>query len=86
MNVGKDVMMEDENYSMELKLVVQESEAAMDKGNIYVSALIRPEEATKNPFHVHRMGTIKPKASIILSAKQLISYVPLVCYFIDCSS
>ncbi len=71
---------------MDLYLVVQESEAAMDKGNIYVSALIRPQEEGKSPYHLHKMGNVKPKPSIILSAKQLISYLPLVCYIMDCSS
>ena len=78
--------MTEEEYSMDLYLVVQESEAAMDKGNIYVSALIKPQQESKSPFHLHKMGTIKPKASIILSAKQLLSYLPLVCFFLDCSS
>ena len=78
--------MSEEEYSMDLYLVIQESEAAMDKGNIYVSALIRSQQDGKSPYHLHKMGNIKPKAYIILSAKQLISYLPLVCYFMDCSS
>ena len=41
--VGRDVLMSEEEYSMDLYLVIQESEAAMDKGNIYVSALIRSQ-------------------------------------------
>jgi len=61
--------MTEEEYSMELSLVVQESEAAMDRGNIYVSALIRSDKPGISPYHAHKMGHIKPKASIILSVK-----------------
>jgi|LauGreDrversion4_2_1035121.scaffolds.fasta_scaffold724766_1 hypothetical protein len=61
--------MTDEEYEMELILVVQESETAMDKGNIYASALIRSENTAKNPYHAHKMIFIKPKATIILSIK-----------------
>ena len=82
--MGKDIEMIDESYEIDLEITVQESDNS--PGNIYISSIFKSHNELRQPLNFNRMAHLKPKASIILTMKQLLSYVPMLCYFLNCQT
>ena len=75
--------MDNEYYSIDVELKAQESEANMDKGNIFLTATMASYKANEQPLVFHRMGHLRHRSSIILGIKQVLSYVPFLSWFIN---
>ena len=68
-NSDVDIFMENEYYNLEIDFVVQETEANLQNGNLYLSAKLTSFSGKEDPVLYHRMGHIKQKASVVILVK-----------------